>query len=79
MAIVLLALLGLLAAGVVWVFASLARRLRRATLLVNAHQQLQQRLLAEAVHHADIDPFAQTVLDHLRQHTNRTTKLKGLT
>lgn len=79
MALIVFVLAALLAAVLFWVLGSLSRRLRRATVLVTAHEQLHQRLLKEAVHHADIDPFAQTVLEHLRRHTTQTTQMKGLT
>lgn len=79
MALIIALLLLLLAAGTVWAFGSLARRLRRTTVLITAHERLHKDLLRQAADHADIDPFAQTVLDHLRRHTARTSNLKGLT
>lgn len=78
MVALVIVLLGLLAAGVAAAFALQARRLRRATLLASAHEKFQQRLLANAVHNSDVDPFARVVLDDLRQHTAQTAKLKGL-
>lgn len=79
MVVLVLGLLALLATATAWAFTAMARRLRRATQLVNTHERFQHQLLADAVRHADLDPFAQTTLDHLRQHTNQTSKMKGLT
>lgn len=52
------------------------KELRRSRRAVRAHEQFQRNLHTLALAHAQVDPFAQVVLDELATHTNKLHEIE---
>jgi hypothetical protein len=53
------------------------RQARREQQLLRAHEAFQRRLHASALDHAQVDPYAQIVLDELTTHMKNTNEIEA--